>query len=118
IGLGAGDVDQLPLGVYKKLTTSDRPVFVRTMDHPVIESLQAEGFSFTSFDHVYEASDQFETVYRTIVQQLLEEPGSSIIYAVPGHPMLAEKTVQLLLEQEDVPVKVVGGQSYLDDLFT
>src|SRR5690606_36051107 len=39
---------------------------------------------------------------------------------VPGHPMIAEKTVQLLLEQNmaDVKVTIGGGQSFLDSLFT
>src|SRR5690625_2913204 len=32
--------------------------------------------------------------------------------------MLAEKTVQLLLEQEQIDIDIIGGQSYLDDLFT
>ncbi|WP_164670629.1 nucleoside triphosphate pyrophosphohydrolase [Virgibacillus doumboii] len=119
IGLGAGNLDQLPLGVYKKITNTNHSVFVRTKDHPVINALQNEGVSFTSFDHIYETSDQFETVYQNITEILLEEAaGSSVIYAVPGHPMLAEKTVQLLLEQEKVTVEVSGGQSYLDDLFT
>lgn len=119
IGLGAGDIDQLPLGIYKKLTQTDYFVFARTNDHPVIKTLQNEGVSFTSFDEIYETTDQFETVYRNIAQHLLEEATQkSIIYAVPGHPMLAEKTVQILLEQEEVAVEVAGGQSYLDDLFT
>src|SRR5690625_7088292 len=32
--------------------------------------------------------------------------------------MLAEQTVQLLLTQQEVPINIVGGQSYLDALFT
>lgn len=119
IGLGAGDINQLQLGIYRKLTNVDKPVYTRTNDHPVIHSLQTEGVSFQSFDHFYEENDQFEDVYSKIVAQLLEEAkDKSIIYVVPGHPMLAEKTVQLLLEQNDIPVKILGGQSYLDDLFT
>src|SRR5699024_1712834 len=41
-----------------------------------------------------------------------------LLYAVPGHPMLAERTVQLLLAQKEIPVEIMGGQSFLDDLFT
>lgn len=119
IGLGAGDIDQLPLGVYKKLTSQTQAVYTRTIDHPVIDSLKQEGIKFEAFDHFYEKNDQFEDVYIKIVEDLLEQANNtSIIYTVPGHPMLAEKTVQLLLEQNETPVEVVGGQSYLDDLFT
>ena len=43
-----------------------------------------------------------------------------IIYAVPGHPLVAERTVQLLLEmgeERGVTIEVSGGQSFLDDIF-
>ncbi|WP_047980725.1 bifunctional methyltransferase/pyrophosphohydrolase YabN [Ornithinibacillus contaminans] len=118
IGLGAGDMDQLPLGIYRKLTDSTSPIFVRTLDHPVIETLAEEGITFSSFDYLYEQQTEFESVYHEIVQVLLEQAKSTdLIYAVPGHPMLAEKTVQLLVEQSDVDVDIIGGQSYLDALF-
>ncbi|SET78725.1 tetrapyrrole methylase family protein / MazG family protein [Oceanobacillus limi] len=119
IGLGAGNIDQLSLGIYKKLTTANKSIFVRTMDHPVIGQLQDEGVSFQSFDDVYEKHDEFEAVYQMIVEKLkAQAETNAIIYAVPGHPMLAEKTVQLLLEDPNVETKILGGQSYLDDLFT
>ncbi|MBP1970371.1 tetrapyrrole methylase family protein/MazG family protein [Virgibacillus natechei] len=119
IGLGAGDMDQLSLGIYKKLTNTNGVIYTRTIDHPVIGSLQQEGVTFEAFDHVYEKEEQFTAVYQTIVDTLIEKAkDASIIYTLPGHPMLAEKTVQLLLEQTEVEVEVAGGQSYLDDLFT
>ncbi|MFD1606660.1 nucleoside triphosphate pyrophosphohydrolase [Oceanobacillus luteolus] len=119
IGLGAGDINQLPLGVYRKLKDSQQEIYTRTTDHPVIDTLRQEGISFYSFDAIYEETSNFAEVYETIVAQLLEvAKESSIVYTVPGHPMLAEKTVQLLLEQEEVEVEISGGQSYLDALFT
>ncbi|WP_099158891.1 nucleoside triphosphate pyrophosphohydrolase [Virgibacillus ndiopensis] len=119
LGLGAGDINQLPLGVYKKLTDTENTIYVRTLDHPVVKTLEREGVKFESYDKVYEAQDQFADVYQSIVDDLLEKAKqSTIIYAVPGHPMLAEKTVQLLLEQNEITVEVSGGQSYLDALFT
>ncbi|SDQ04241.1 nucleoside triphosphate pyrophosphohydrolase [Virgibacillus salinus] len=119
IGLGSGDLDQLPLGIYKKLSNTSNSIFARTINHPVINTLQDEGVIFTSFDEIYQTTEQFDEVYRRIVDSLIEESHQSpVIYAVPGHPMLAEKTVQLLLDQDEVLVEVIGGQSYLDDLFT
>ncbi|MCZ0755789.1 nucleoside triphosphate pyrophosphohydrolase [Anoxybacillus sp. J5B_2022] len=121
LGLGAGDVDQLPLGVYRKLKTAS-PLFLRTKEHPVVEALAEEGVSFTSFDNVYEQHETFEQVYETIVYTLLEHvQAGDVFYAVPGHPLVAEKTVQLLLEAEKqgrCRVKIEGGQSFLDALFT
>src|SRR5699024_6372003 len=89
------------------------------MEHPSVAALQEEGITFHAFDDIYEEKADFADVYGEISRRLLEyAQDSPIIYVVPGHPMLAEKTVQLLLEQEEVPVYVRGGQSYLDALFT
>jgi tetrapyrrole methylase family protein / MazG family protein len=120
LGLGAGDIDQLPLGVYRKLKTAS-PLFLRTKEHPVVAVLEDEGVSFTSFDSIYEKHEQFEDVYKEMVAILLEQvKKSDIFYAVPGHPLVAEKTVQLLLEAErrkECRVVIEGGQSFLDALF-
>ncbi|WP_068675824.1 nucleoside triphosphate pyrophosphohydrolase [Oceanobacillus sp. Castelsardo] len=120
LGLGAGDMDQLPLGIYKKMKNMDGLVYTRTLDHPVIQVLKEEGVGFQSFDYLYEEEETFEEVYKRIVSTLMEAAKQSayIVYTVPGHPMLAERTVQLLLEQDEVEINISGGQSYLDDLFT
>ncbi|MFS0784151.1 nucleoside triphosphate pyrophosphohydrolase [Bacillus sp. 1P06AnD] len=120
MGLGAGDLNQISLGVYKKLQKAGA-CWTRTLDHPVIESLQREGIQFRSFDSVYEKYDTFPEVYEEISETLLElAKAEDVIYTVPGHPMVAEMTVQLLLEkggQSGVEIKIEGGQSFLDPLF-
>jgi tetrapyrrole methylase family protein/MazG family protein len=120
LGLGAGDLEQLPLGIYKKLVQMEQ-CYVRTADHPVIGDLKREGINFTAFDGIYEKHDQFEAVYEEIAETLLDEASNrSVLYAVPGHPMIAEKTVQLLLEKGPalgIAIKLEGGQSFLDPLF-
>jgi len=117
VGLGAGDLEQLPLGIYRLLKDSEH-VFLRTKEHPVIEALITEGLTYTSFDEVYERHDSFEEVYTEIVQILMESSKKDeIIYAVPGHPMVAERVVQLLIAS-DTEIEIKGGQSFLDDLFT
>ncbi|MFC7061770.1 nucleoside triphosphate pyrophosphohydrolase [Halobacillus seohaensis] len=119
LGLGAGELNQLSLGVYRQLREVSGPIYARTLDHPVIQGLQKEGLSFESFDQTYRKYDQFEDVYEAIVGELLAiAREQDVIYVVPGHPMLAERTVQLLLERKDANVVVNGGQSYLDALFT
>ncbi|VEF49990.1 tetrapyrrole methylase [Bacillus freudenreichii] len=120
-GLGAGDLDQLPLGIYRLLKGADR-LFLRTKEHPVVKQLEEEGLSYQSFDDIYEKHDQFEAVYEEITEVLFNEATKrDIIYAVPGHPLIAEKTVQLLLDgsgERGIEVTVEGGQSFLDALFT
>ncbi|MGX7419976.1 MazG nucleotide pyrophosphohydrolase domain-containing protein [Carnobacterium gallinarum] len=120
VGLGPGDLAQLPFGVYQ-LLKKGLPIYLRTKLHPVVPALEAEGLDFYDFDQVYEANKQFETVYETIVAELLtlvENSSTDIIYAVPGHPMVAEKSVQLLLEnQVGITIEIKGGKSFLDDFF-
>ncbi|MBS4225046.1 nucleoside triphosphate pyrophosphohydrolase [Lederbergia citrea] len=121
IGLGAGDLEQLPLGIYKKLKNAEQ-LFLRTKEHPAVSELIDEGISFDSFDAIYEKHDHFEAVYEEITNTLLNKAATTdITYAVPGHPMVAEKTVQLLLErgpEQGINIIVLGGHSFLDSLFT
>jgi len=116
IGLGAGDLSQLPLGIYRKLLAAEH-LYLRTKEHPVIKELEAEGIRYHSFDDIYEKHEQFEDVYDEIVDILRNEAKTKeIVYAVPGHPMVAEKTTQLLLEDQNLQVKIEGGQSFIDPL--
>ncbi|MFS0646182.1 nucleoside triphosphate pyrophosphohydrolase [Siminovitchia sp. 179-K 8D1 HS] len=121
IGLGAGGLDQLPLGVYKKLKETDR-LFARTKEHPVVAELEAEGIVFQAFDDIYEKHDTFEAVYAQITEKLLGEARKEgLVYAVPGHPLVAEQTVQMLLQsgpQQGIQITTGGGQSFLDSLFS
>ncbi|MEI4771509.1 nucleoside triphosphate pyrophosphohydrolase [Psychrobacillus sp. FJAT-51614] len=120
IGLGASDLDQLPLGIYKKLKASEH-LYVRTEQHPVLQELKTEGLTWTSFDGIYMKNDQFEGVYEEIVENLLQLAiANPVTYAVPGHPLVAEQTVQLLIEAEQqgkAKIKIEGGQSFLDPIF-
>lgn len=120
IGLGAGDLDQMPLGVYKKLKQAT-PLYVRTNDHPVLAELAEDGQAFESFDAVYENHDQFGPVYVEIAETLIAAAGEgTVYYAVPGHPLVAEQTVQLLIEAEEegrCQLNIEGGQSFLDPIF-
>jgi tetrapyrrole methylase family protein / MazG family protein len=121
LGLGAGDLNQLPFGIYKELQKTDN-LYLRTKDHPVISELETEGLTFQSFDEIYEKHDRFEEVYEEIVQLLVKaSEAGAITYAVPGHPLVAEKTVQLLIELADkgnIQLDIKGGQSFLDAMFT
>ena len=120
VGLGPGDKASLPVGTYE-LLKSGRPLYLRTAVHPVVQQLQAEGLTFSAFDHVYDTGTDFAQVYRTIAEQLLVAATAQgdIVYAVPGHPIVAEQTVQNLLAMADkVKVRIETGQSFLDAVFT
>ena len=120
IGLGAADFDQLQMGVYKQLKQAKK-LYVRTEDHPVLHDLKEEGIVFSSFDYVYEKHDTFAPVYKEIATLLIEAAKEEpVMYAVPGHPLVAEQTVQHLIEaanEGQVQLKIEGGQSFLDPIF-
>lgn len=120
LGLGAGDLNQLALGTYRKLKEADF-IVARTDQHPVIVELKAEGVSISSFDEVYEKHDAFEPVYEEIVERLLSFcHEKTVTYVVPGHPLVAERTVQLLIEREklgEIELDIAGGNSFLDPMF-
>lgn len=121
IGLGAAELDQLQMGVYKKLKSVEK-IYVRTVDHPVISELEQEGIRFESFDEVYEKHDTFQPVYEEITNRLIElSKVENVMYAVPGHPLVAEQTIQLLISAQregKVNLKIEGGQSFLDPIFS
>lgn len=118
IGLGSGDLNQMPLGLYKNIISEDRLILARTKKHPVIQELQGEGVEFEFYDSFYEEENEFQSVYERITKDLIKRAQEKpLVYVVPGHPMLAEQTTQLLLSQTDVEIEVLGGQSYLDDTF-
>lgn len=120
IGLGAADFEQMQMGVYKKIRAAKK-IYVRTEDHPVIQDLKLEGIEFTSFDDVYIKHGSFGPVYEEIAQRLIEAVAQEdVMYAVPGHPLVAEQTVQHLIEAEQsgqIKLVIEGGQSFLDPIF-
>ncbi|WP_373233422.1 nucleoside triphosphate pyrophosphohydrolase [Cohnella sp.] len=125
VGLGSGDMNHLTIGTYKLLRNSGR-IRLRTEYHPLVKWLREEGITFESFDRFYERTCTFDEVYEQIVEELLREAikaaaaGERLIYAVPGHPMVAERTVRLLLEQgpkHGVRIEFGGGESFLDRAF-
>src|SRR5207253_7964499 len=88
--------------------------FVRTVRHPSASVVAGA----TSFDDVYEAASSLDEVYATIVERLVSaassSPSGEVLYAVPGSPAVAERTVELLLADSRADVEVVPALSFLD----
>lgn len=111
VGLGPGGDDLLTAGTRRALD-APVPLFARTRRHPAAESLVAATF----FDDVYDSADTMDDVYRTIVDRVVDAACASgrVTYAVPGSPLVAERTVQLLLADDRVTTDVVPALSFLD----
>jgi tetrapyrrole methylase family protein/MazG family protein len=77
-----------------------------------------EGLSFGSCDKFYEEGRSFEEVYEKIVAYVLEEAAErDTVFAVPGSPLVAERTVLLLraaCEARQLPLTILPAISFLD----
>jgi tetrapyrrole methylase family protein/MazG family protein len=84
---------------------------LRTTRHPAA-SVAGDA---PSFDHVYEQADRLEDVYEAIVDDLLAVArDSDVLYLVPGSPVVAERTVELLAARGDGAIKILPALSFLD----
>ena len=99
VGLGPGGDNYLTMEAYKILKNT-KLNYIRTIKHPIVDSLQEEGVKFESFDYVYDKHELFDDVYIDIAEEVmkLSEKGD-VVYAVPGNPFVAERTVELLSEK-------------------
>ena len=121
VGLGPGSYKDLSLGALELLRASF-PVFLRTEIHPVVERLRSEGVAFQSFDYIYEQSADFPEVYRRIAAEVLAVAlKGDVVYAVPGHPLVAEQSVANIIagaEERGIPVEILPAVSFLDSIFS
>lgn len=111
VGLGPGGREHVTvetLGEIERL----RHRYLRTAVHPSADLVG----DATSFDHLYDAGDDFDTVYAAIVEELVAAAGEhgEILYAVPGSPLVLERTVKLLLADERVACEIRPAMSFLD----
>ena len=70
----------------------------------------------TTFDSLYESADRFDDVYTAIVEAVVDaavEHGE-VLYAVPGSPLVLERSVRTLLDDERVHCEVLPAMSFLD----
>lgn len=122
VGLGPGNLEMISVHNLKILQ-SKRPLYVRTKKHPAVDELEEQGIHFTSFDDYYEKYQSFEKVYEAIVDKLFKNLVSQreIVYAVPGHPFVAETTVEIIkkrAEEESVKLIIAPAMSCLDAIYS
>src|SRR5579862_2331379 len=123
-GLGPGSPDSLTLGSLQALRSAKTHgdiLLLRTRRHPVVDWLETEeGIVFeSSFDSLYEKAASFEQVYQEIAGQVFAalDSGRSVLYVLPGHPLVGERSAELLLSQapeRGVAVEIVASSSLMD----
>ena len=119
VGLGPGEYSLISQGALDALKNSSR-VFLRTEKHPIIDKLKNE-IKYTSLDYFYNQDENFDNVYNNISNFIIEESqNGDLVYAVPGHPRVAEKTVGIIAgiaHRKGVEVEIIASMSFVDAMF-
>ena len=119
VGLGPAGPDLVTTEAARLIQSAPAgTLFLRTSIHPA--AVVAEAAGARSFDPVYESEASFPAVYARIVEELVQaavvaaERDHPVVYAVPGHPRVAEMTVARLETDPRVTLQTVPGLSFLD----
>ncbi|MGG7179035.1 nucleoside triphosphate pyrophosphohydrolase [Clostridium paraputrificum] len=118
IGLGPGAPEALTVGAIEALNNCNN-VFFRTEKHPTVNYIKEKEIKFKTCDHFYESSVSFDEVYRRIAEDLIKtySENGDLVYAVPGHPLVAEKSVFNLInlcKENSIEYKVLPAVSFID----
>lgn len=113
VGLGPGDLGHVTSRTLALLNESP-VVRLRTRVHPAASSFER----LASYDDWYEHASSFDELYQAIADDLAtlaaSSPNGEVVYAVPGSPVVAERTVELLRERSDVTVVCEPAVSVID----
>jgi tetrapyrrole methylase family protein/MazG family protein len=117
LGLGPGDAALLTRQAWDLLQSS-RVLYLRTAVHPTVAALPPH-LELRPFDALYECAGAFGEVYDRIAEELVARAGAGedVLYAVPGHPLVAEATTRRLLalaRERGIPTRVVAGLSFVE----
>ena len=116
VGLGPGNIEALTLGAVERINSSGKH-YLRTEKHPTVDYFKDKNIAYKSFDYIYDAEDDFEKVYEGIVEEIIKESTNfgDINYYVPGNPLVAEKTVEILLKK-DIEIEIISGMSFIEPI--
>ena len=111
VGLGPG----APEHVTEQTLAEIRRIphrLLRTARHPSSHLVPGA----TDCDDLYERADTFDDVYREIAERVVQAANElgEVLYAVPGSPLVLERTVRSLLADDRVRCTVLPAMSFLD----
>ena len=113
VGLGSTSAKDLTLEAVKIMENGNKN-FLRTERHEALSFFEENKINYESFDYLYDEMKSFDEVYNKIVEILIEKSkDEDINYFVPGTPLVAEKTVKLLIEKA-IKIKIINGISFIE----
>lgn len=111
VGLGPAGPDLLTTATVSAIA-SHQHRYLRTSRHPSASAVD----DARSFDDVYEQAGSFADVYSDIVERLVAAASEhgQVLYAVPGSPAVAERTVEMLRLDDRIDLDVLAALSFVD----
>lgn len=117
VGLGPAALRSIDSDTRALLDDTGRAVVARTILHPAASELAALR-PVIACDDLYESHTDFDGVYSAIVERVLEAASAGdVVYAVPGSPLVGERTVPVLRSAaaaQGIEVVVRPAVSFLD----
>ena len=118
VGMGPGSFELMSIESWQQIKNAKK-LLLRTGVHPTVDEIKRQGVTFATYDSLYEKADDFESLYEAIASDVIAkaEHGDDVTYAVPGSPLVAERTVVLLREKakaHDVPIKILPSMSFAE----
>ncbi len=114
VSLGSGDPDLLNIKTVRILREAGS-LILRTSRHPIASWLTEQGIRFSTLDHLYSESEDFDSLNQKAADCLIRlASGSEIVYAVPD--AATDQTVRTLfrVKPENLAVSVIPGLSAYD----
>lgn len=123
VGLGPGRPGLLTMEVWELLKNAGQ-LIIRTGKHPTVAAVVEQGIKFTTYDDLYEKAESFEALYDEISDDVIAKAaeGADIVYAVPGSPLVAERTVVLIREKlagrPEPALEIIPGMSFAEVMYS
>ena len=122
VGLGPGDYRYITNEAARIIESADC-LILRTAIHPTVEKLKERNIKFETYDDLYEKSSNFDELYEEIATDLIRKADEKreLVYAVPGSPLVAEKTVTILRDkakEADISLNIIPGMSFFEIFLT
>src|SRR3954452_12045337 len=111
VGLGPGSPDHVTEQTRDAIANCPHR-FLRASRHPSAELVP----DAATFDHLYETAATFGSVYEQVTEALVAaavEHGE-VLYAVPGSPLILERSVRHLRLDPRIECRVLPALSFLD----
>jgi tetrapyrrole methylase family protein/MazG family protein len=111
IGLGPGSPTHVTVETLEAIERIPLR-FVRTRRHPSAHLVP----NAVAFDELYESADTYADVYTELADRIVRAAidGGEVLYAVPGSPLVLERSVRHLVADDRVECTVLPALSFLD----